>query len=69
MGANNMRQEVISKEEHAMTRNAYQPASRNHQAAAIMRAFRTAEIESNPAAINAALRAALTAPITNWSRT
>ena len=52
-----------------MTRNAYQPDSRNHQAAAIMQAFRTAEIESNPAAINAALRAALTAPITNWSRT
>ena len=52
-----------------MKRNAYQPDSHAHQAAAIMQAFRTAEIECNPAAINAALRAALTAPITNWSRT
>ena len=51
-----------------MTRNAYQPNSHKHQAAAIMQAFRSAEIEANPVAVNAALRAAMTAPITNWSR-
>lgn len=51
-----------------MPRNAYQFDSHKHQAAAIMQAFRSAEVEKNPVAINAALRAAMTAPITNWSR-
>lgn len=47
---------------------AYNPAHHASQAAAIMQAFRVAQIESHPAAIAAALRAAMTAKITNWER-
>ena len=50
-------------------RNAYQPNSNSNQAAAIMQAFRAAEIEdAHDAHRKAALRAAMTACITNWTR-
>ena len=50
-------------------RNAHQPYASKSQAAAIMQAFRAAEIEdAHDAHRKAALRAAMTAKITNWSR-
>ncbi|UVD36659.1 hypothetical protein RCXUPER_241 [Rhodobacter phage RcXuper] len=51
-----------------MTTIPHNAANNKSQAAAIMQAFRTAQIESNPAAIRAALKAAMTAKITNWTR-